>query len=134
VAGHVARETHPWDLNLSAVGAFPQLQHPQTIFVGTGQGAGHLTLLADKLTKALEQCDLLSGDQKPFVAHCTLGRCKQERGLGGLVAALEAEAEFQAGPMSCHEFALLASELTQAGPKYTEIASFTFSPRPEAPA
>jgi len=134
IGKRVATEVHPWSLTLQGVGAFPKVRHPQTIFAGVGDGATPLTRLAQKLSRALEDCAIIEADRKPFVAHCTLGRVKPERGLGGLVAALEAEANFTAGPMTCSSFSLLFSALTESGPHYTEIASFAFGPEPEKPA
>lgn len=133
IGKHVAAEIHPWSLTLQGLEAFPRASQPQTIFAGVGEGAEQLTRLARKLSRALEDAAIAEPDTKPFVAHCTLGRVKQERALEPLVAAMEAEEAFGAGPMTCHSFSLLVSQLAASGPVYTEIANFAFSPEPEEP-
>jgi RNA 2',3'-cyclic 3'-phosphodiesterase len=128
IGEQVAGQTHPWPLTLHGVGAFPKLHHPQAIYAAAGDGAEELATLAETLSRVLAECAIAPEEKKPFVAHCTVGRVKQERGIGGLVAALEAETDFVAGPMQCKQFALLSSTLTPAGPVYTEIADFAFPP------
>ena len=80
--------------------------------------------LGTKLGWALAEAALASGDRKAFAAHCTIGRVRHEAGLRSLRAALEQEGEFEAGVMRCECFQLMISELSSAGPIYTEIASF----------
>ncbi|MHB8996482.1 MAG: RNA 2',3'-cyclic phosphodiesterase [Armatimonadota bacterium] len=133
IGEQVAAQRHPWALTLRGVGAFPKLHHPQAIYAATGDGAEDLVGLAGDLTRALAECQIAQEEKKPFVAHCTVGRVKQERGIGGLVAALEAETGFVAGPMQCERFALLSSTLTPAGPVYAEVADFAFPQRPDEP-
>ncbi|MGE5532075.1 MAG: 2'-5' RNA ligase family protein, partial [Bacteroidota bacterium] len=106
----------------------PKLRHPQTIWAAAGEGAEELVRLAEALSGALADCAIAPEEKKPFVPHCTVGRVKQERGIGGLVAALEAETGFVAGPMQCERFALLSSTLTPDGPVYAEVADFSFPP------
>jgi 2'-5' RNA ligase len=126
IGEQVAAQRHPWALTLRGVGAFPKLRHPQAIYAAAGDGAEELVRLAETLSRALAECAIAPEEKKPFVAHCTVGRVKQERGTGGLVAALEAEMGFVAGPMQCTQFALLSSTLTPAGPVYAEVAEFAF--------
>jgi 2'-5' RNA ligase len=122
----VAGQRHPWALTLRGVGAFPKLRHPQAIWAAAGDGAEELVKLAEALSRTLAECGIAAEEKKPFVPHCTVGRVKQERGIGGLVAALEAETDFVAGPMQCTRFALLSSTLTPSGPVYAEVADFAF--------
>ncbi|HEX2988868.1 MAG TPA: RNA 2',3'-cyclic phosphodiesterase, partial [Chloroflexota bacterium] len=84
----LAAELEPFELQLRGVGAFPKLSRPQTIVVKTGTGADELTVLAKLLHQRLaEEALLVENDKKPFVPHCTLGRVRQESGLGRLVEA-----------------------------------------------
>lgn len=124
VGEQIAATRAPWPLQLQALGAFPKLHRPQTIFVGTATGGEPLAALAADLSARLQERRLAPADPKPFVAHCTIGRVKQERGLSPLADALQAELAFGAGPMTCDCFELLASELTPAGPIYTPLARF----------
>lgn len=121
----VGAETSAWDLNLRGVGAFPKLRQPHTLWAGVGEGAEGVAHLAGQLAhmlveEALAACD----DRKPFHAHCTLGRVKPQRNVQPLVTQMQQESGFTAGPVCCDQFELLASELSEAGPKYTLIGSF----------
>lgn len=125
VGQRLAHECEPFAVQLQGVGAFPKVSRPQTVWVGVGQGQEQLGKLARKLHKALEdEALLLEPDGKPFVPHCTIGRVKQEWGLGALSEALVQEEEFATPTFPCEAFGLYRSELKAEGPVYTEVGLF----------
>ncbi|MEN6644476.1 MAG: RNA 2',3'-cyclic phosphodiesterase [Armatimonadia bacterium] len=125
VGERLARECEPFAVQLQGVGAFPKASHPQTVWVGVGQGQEQLGKLARKLHHALEdEALLLEANGKPFVPHCTIGRVKQERGLGLLSEALVREEEFASQSFWCEAFGLYRSDLKAEGPVYTEVGLF----------
>lgn len=126
IGQQVAAQKAPWTLTLHGVGAFPKLSYPQTIFAAAAEGAEELIRFATDLDRTLAQCAMAEAEKRPFVAHCTLGRVKQTRGVAALTPLLAAETGFEAGPMACTHFSLLQSELRRSGPIYTEIESFAF--------
>lgn len=126
IGQQLAAQTAPWSLTLHGVGAFPKIRYPQVVFVGSCDGAERLTRLATNLDRMLAECAIAEAEKRAFVAHCTLGRVKQTRGVAALAPLLEAEREFEAGPMTCTHFSLLQSELRRSGPIYTEIENFAF--------
>jgi len=121
----LAHECEPFAVQLQGVGAFPKVTRPQTLWVGVGQGQEQLGKLARKLHQALEdEALLLEPNGKPFVPHCTIGRVKQEAGLGALSEALVQEEEFATASFACDSFGLYRSELEAGGPVYTEVGVF----------
>jgi 2'-5' RNA ligase len=117
-AGHPA-----FELALQGVGAFPEVRRPRTLWVGTGAGQEELTALGGELSQALEAAGVVAPEGKPWSAHCTLGRVRQEGGLGPLSAALAAES-FTSAPWPVRSFVLYASRLSSAGPVYQSLQTF----------
>lgn len=114
----------PVAVDLAGLGAFPETGSPRVVWVGCGAGVDSLERLARVLHDTVWGSGLVLGDSKPFAAHCTIGRVKDPRQAGDLVAALQREAGFSAGRLEVAEFHLISSELSRTGPTYTTVASF----------
>jgi RNA 2',3'-cyclic 3'-phosphodiesterase len=116
-----AAEHRPFQLSLSAPGAFPNLDRPHVVWVGL-EGDGE-KLLA--LQKRLEQ--LLAGlgfppEARPFSPHLTLARVRDEatpadrKKLGEAILKTRCETDCS---ISVGSVSLIRSQLTPAGPVYT---------------
>lgn len=123
IAQAVAGAHAPFALALQGVGAFPEPKHPRTLWVGTGEGGEALTALGRDLSQALEAAGVVAPEGKPFAAHCTLGRVRQEGGLGPLSTALAA-ATVTSAPWPVTHFVLYASRLSSAGPVYRPLHEY----------
>ena len=80
------RGAAPFEARLSGAGAFPSPSRPRAVFLRVGDGASHLSALADRLENAL----VASGwppAERPFAAHLTLARSD---GVAGAPAAVDA--------------------------------------------
>lgn len=124
VGEETGRRSLPVRLDLAGLGAFPNNRSPRVIWVGCGTGADGLMELAANLATVLGERALVLGDNKPFAAHCTIGRVRDSRGLPELVSALADEAPFAGGCVQSDEFHLVRSELARTGPTYTNLAAF----------
>jgi 2'-5' RNA ligase len=104
VTGEVLRETRPFDLALSGVGAFPNTARPRVLWLGVTDGAAELMDAAERLRRALRQRGFQIEDRK-FRAHLTIGRVRPrgERFAKRALAAIKPEefARWTAGEASC---------------------------------
>lgn len=67
---------HPeFALALRGVGAFPDAQHANTLWVGVEDGEGRLARVADSVEAAFERLGM-PRERRPFHPHVTVGRCK----------------------------------------------------------
>jgi len=108
-AGHA-----PFTLRLSEVGCFPNARRPRVVWVGLGGEEAKLTALVSALEAALHPLGWPPED-KPFRAHLTLGRVKDERAAQGVDWAM-AVPPLDVPVAAVH---LIESQLRPDGPVYT---------------
>ena len=77
-AGHA-----PFTMHLTNVGCFPNARRPRVVWVGLGGEEAKLLALVTALEAALRPLGWPPED-KPFRAHLTLGRVKDERAAQGI--------------------------------------------------
>lgn len=115
-AAHDSRE---FRLELRGLGAFPDAQRPNVIWVGCGE-APILTELARRLESELAAIGI-PRETRAFHPHATLARVKA-RPPGELAALLNQHAATEFGDAAVHDIQLYQSELTPHGPHYTMLA------------
>jgi RNA 2',3'-cyclic 3'-phosphodiesterase len=117
-----AAESAPFELMLSAAGAFPRASRGTVLWVGVGQGAGELVRLAQQLNARL---DLLGypPEQRPFVPHLTIARSRRPQQL---TAAVEALATLRI-PTRVADIALIRSRLGGPESSYDTLDRFALS-------
>ncbi len=110
----VANANAPLEMVLGAVGCFPNTRWPCVIWVGlTGDELRLLNLKRD-LDAALEPLGWLVED-KPFRAHLTLGRVKEDANVRDFAA----DAAVPALSVPIQALHLIESDLRPDGPRYT---------------
>ena len=118
----VAAGNTPFEMHLESVGCFPNRRRPRISWVGlVGEDAG-----LSALKKALDEALIPLGrplENKPFRAHLTLGRVKDERSAAGIDWTTDVP------PLALIVSALhlIESELRPNGPVYTERYVSRFS-------
>ena len=110
----------PFNINLSYIGAFPNLNEPKVIWLSGDEGAKELTKLSKKVNEILFKDEELERDTKKFKAHLTLARLRENK------TALPEELVRKLGTVKnfswqCSELFLIRSELTTKGPIYTDL-------------
>jgi len=116
-----AAECRPFELEIRGTGAFPSLRRPNVFWLGVGQGAELLGILAQKVERTLEPLGFRPED-RPFHGHLTLGRVRRGGGqLAALLERLRKEQDFQAGWIPVRQLTLFSSQLTPQGPIYTPL-------------
>ena len=116
---------HPFALELTQAGAFPNLRQPQTLWVGLGGGLDSLSKLHRQLEEGLRTTGYKPED-RPFRPHLTLARVRDEatpaerQGLGEAVGRLSGPI---AGRIDVSEINLMKSQLTPSGAVYSRLYS-----------
>jgi 2'-5' RNA ligase len=108
-AGHA-----PFTLRLTGVGCFPNARRPRVVWVGLGREEQRLLALVAGLEAALRPLGWPPED-KPFRAHLTLGRVKDERAAQGVDWATDVP-PLDVPVAAVH---LIESQLRPDGPVYT---------------
>jgi 2'-5' RNA ligase len=71
--GPAAAGAGPFELGLGGLGSFPPRREPRVLWLGVTEGAGPLAALARSCQARLRDSGF-DVDDRPFSAHCTLGR------------------------------------------------------------
>ncbi len=110
----VAGRQASFALRLTTTGCFPNAHRPRVVWVGLGGEAAALAALVANLNATLDALGLPPED-KPFRAHLTLGRVKDDR------AAQEIDWSAAVPPLNVPVTAvhLIESQLRPEGPLYT---------------
>lgn len=115
----------PFRLQIGGLGAFPNLQRPQVIWVAITGEVEKLAILQTGIEQALVPLGF-APESRSFTPHLTLGRLRQRaspgerRSIGEFMMATE----FESGPaMEVKEINLMRSKLTPSGAIYSRLAS-----------
>ena len=114
----------PFHLEISGLGAFPDLKQPRVLWVGIGGDIDKLSSLQQKIDSALASLGFAK-EERPFVPHLTLARVRQGalsiqiKNFGELVASanFKMSYSFEVGAIS-----LMRSQLTPRGAIYTRLS------------
>ena len=110
----VAASNASFEMRLGGIGCFPNRNRPRVIWVGLSGEEARLLSLVVALEEELAHLGW-DPEGKPFRAHLTLGRVKDERGAQGI----EWAADVQPLAIPIKAIHLIESQLRPAGPVYT---------------
>jgi RNA 2',3'-cyclic 3'-phosphodiesterase len=114
----------PFRLTLKGLGVFPNARKVQVVWAGVGGDIVKLVDLQKELDSGLSSLGF-TPESRPFSAHLTLARMKDEAGasdreaMGRLIEATS----FEGGEFQVDSFSLMRSQLRREGPLYTPLAS-----------
>lgn len=114
----------PFDLALRGLGAFPSPTRPRVIWAGVARGGAELAALAGEVEKLLAPVGF-AREERPFSAHVTLGRVREPRRDPALATALGAAATREYGGFRVESVALMRSDLSPRGARYSVLGSWT---------
>ena len=115
------RGISPFNLEISGLGAFPNLKQPRVLWVGIGGEIGKLSSLQQNIDSALAPLGFTKED-RPFVPHLTLARIRQgaspveRRSFGELAMSTNFETSY---PLDVKSINLMRSQLTPTRAIYT---------------
>lgn len=110
----VAAGRESFTMRLEGIGCFPNARRPRVIWVGLSEEATGLLSLKSALDQQLTPLGWPAED-KPFRAHLTLGRVKDERAVRGITWS----AVIPHLPVQVDAIHLIESQLRPSGPVYT---------------
>lgn len=116
-------DTHPFELEVADVGAFPSPARPRVLWAGLKRGVDGLKALASAAAGVTGPLGFPPED-RPFKPHVTLGRVKDGGRPGDLGPALAPLAGRELGRCQIDRVYLMKSELRPTGPLYTVLDSF----------
>jgi 2'-5' RNA ligase len=111
----------PFHLEISGLGAFPNLKQPRVLWVGIGGEIDTLLRLQQNIDSALASLGFAK-EERPFMPHLTLARVRQgaspmeRRNFGELAMSASFEASY---PIDAKAVSLMRSQLTPEGAIYT---------------
>ena len=114
VMDDIVRGNPPFALRLATVGCFPNPRRPRVIWIGLAGDDARLHTLKAALDERLAPLGW-PPEGKPFRAHLTLGRVKDEREVQGV----EWAADVPSLDMPVTAIHLIESQLRPSGPIYT---------------
>lgn len=126
----IADNFNAFNINLSEIGAFPDMQRPRVIWVGVGPGKDALELLVREIEAALKKIGFHSSaelrtekEKSKFKAHLTLGRVKALKNIGKLEKIINEIGFRQGNKIKIDKITLFKSTLTPKGAIHTSLNS-----------
>lgn len=107
----------PFEISVEGVGVFPSLRHPRVLWIGVGEGADHLRVLARQVEEALVRAGF-PREGRPFEPHLTIGRIREGHDVRGLGPALEGIRHAKIGRQRVGSVVVMESRLGPRGPSY----------------
>lgn len=117
----IAAETEPFDIRVSGVGGFPNLERPRVIWVGLVSEP--LVELARRVEEAAVECGF-EREKRAFTGHLTIARVNSLRGFDATQRALLTVREREFGVSHIDAMTLYRSTLTPQGAIYDLVAGF----------
>ena len=88
VIDETAAKFKEYALQPSSIGAFPNIRHPNVIWVGADKGCPETAQLAEDIEDGI--CRIgIPKEKKPFACHITLGRSRTPKNIQRLVEQLD---------------------------------------------
>jgi 2'-5' RNA ligase len=120
-----ARGVDPFNIEVSGLGVFPNLQGVHIVWVGLSGELEKLNRLQKRIETALTPLGF-KPEGRAFTPHLTLGRVRdnarpdERQALGRLVSGTDFKEKYV---ISVKSINLMKSQLTREGPIYTKIGS-----------
>lgn len=114
----------PFRLEISGLGAFPNLKQPRVLWVGIGGDIDKLSSLQQNIDSALASLGF-AREERPFTPHLTLARIRERASplerkiLGELVMSTSLESKYH---IAVNAVSLIRSQLTPQGAVYSCLA------------
>ena len=120
----VAATCTPFVMRLEGVGVFPEEGPPRVVWAGVGTGRTQTETLVQRLTESLAGRGW-AAEPRPFHPHVTLGRIKRAGPRQAFISALQGCAVPEELDVTVDHLALIESQLSSHGPRYTTLYSTT---------
>ena len=119
-AAKAAAGFFPFEIVVGNTGSFPQHGTPRVLWIGVDDNSGKLEQLQAKLEEEGQRLGF-EKEARAFNPHLTIARLRKPQGARALALAHK-EMGFAATEVSVMELAVIRSELSSKGSKYTVIS------------
>ncbi len=132
VTAEAAREIPPFHLKTQGLGAFPNLNRVQVVWLGLGGELDKLGQLQQQIESALSRLGFTT-ETRAFKAHLTLARIRpqaspdERQGLGQLILSTKPETSYI---IKVEAVSLMRSQLTREGARYSQLSSAELGKNP----
>ena len=114
-----AEGSAPFGIEVAGCGCFPPRGPVRIVWAGLREESGVLKRLAANVDTAMALLGF-EPEQRPFSAHITIGRVREDRTGGRLREAVNAF-DYDAASQSVKKVTLMSSVLSPKGPTYTPV-------------
>ena len=115
------QEMPAFALSVEAVGCFPNIRRPRTLWVGVGKGSDEVCAVHDAIEAPLLEMGNYRRETRGYTPHVTLGRVRSERPNDELAKALPKLQTWSAGEVAVTEVCVMSSVLKTDGPTYAVL-------------
>jgi 2'-5' RNA ligase len=112
----------PFEIEWRGIGTFPNNKQPRALWIGVVNGAAPLARLEAEVSRRLAGGSVADLDDRPFLAHLTVGRVKMA-GAGVDWPKILQAVEVKRVTTLVDRVTLYRSELMRGGPHYTGLFS-----------
>jgi len=110
----------PFSFDVAGCGCFPPAGPVRIVWVGVGEGADPLVQVARSVDDELSKLGFPK-ENRPFSAHVTVGRVKEDRSGGRIRQAVQA-ARCEPAGQDATSVTLMSSVLSRTGPTYAAVS------------
>jgi 2'-5' RNA ligase len=114
-------DTHPFNLQLSGFGFFPNERNARVFWIGISEGFDPLRTLAREIDRQLNALGF-EREKRPFAAHITLARLR-EPGAVERLASAASHVLYESEPIRVAQVDLMKSVLSPKGASYSVLQS-----------
>jgi len=113
----------PFDVQITGLGAFPDLSYPRVVWAGITEGAEQLKIIFNQLESRLWNLGF-AADPKGFNPHLTIARVKSGRNKSQLTEFIAKNTNYAFGAIKAECLKLKRSDLTPRGPVYSTLKQY----------
>jgi len=117
----IASRFHPFKLELSDTGVFPNARQPRILWLGIVNTDDQLKTLAASIESACEKLGFAAEDRQ-FKPHLTIARVREPQ-KGRQLAAMHLNSDFGSVGFTVRKIVIYESKLGPAGSVYTPIST-----------
>jgi len=121
---NVAAQSSPFEWSLERVGCFPPNGKVRVLWAGASQTPPELLAMAERCDTVMQTVGI-ARESRPFAAHVTFGRVRNDDSGGKLRAAVD-KLDVKTKKQRIVAMTLFESTLKPEGPQYGVIATFPF--------
>ncbi len=112
-------------MNAEGCGCFPPSGSVRIVWVGAKDDGGQMLRCVSAVEDEMEKLGF-AREQRPFAAHLTIGRVKEDRSRGQIRTAVSA-AKFDRLSQEMKSMTLMSSVLSPKGPTYAPVSRARFA-------